>query len=433
MSFFRFSKQSESVNPSDSLKSQVVVNELNAVKACTPYIRFTQDGLIIEANELFLTTMGYTLSEIVGKHHKLFCVPSYATSDEYRFFWEDLAQGKAFAGSFLRLKKNGEHVYLEARYFPVKDTDGKVVSVIKLASDVTERRKKDIDSKAIFTAINRSMAVIEFSPDGTIIDSNENFNQTMRCNAEDIKGKHHRIFCFDEFYKENPDFWKRLSSAKVFGGRFKRKNLKGDTVWLEATYNPIIDDTGKVYKIIKFATDITDRVDAALQAVDMAAATSEQTSQIADNAVAVLNDAVQTSGEIATQVQEASSLGMQLSKEAKSIDEIVTTIRAIADQTNLLALNAAIEAARAGDSGRGFAVVADEVRKLAARTSEATSEIASVVSGNATLISNIDKKLNTINVIAERGQHNIRDVAAGITDVSSGVSQFVAMVEKLRP
>ncbi|MDP5137783.1 methyl-accepting chemotaxis protein [Rheinheimera baltica] len=165
----------------------------------------------------------------------------------------------------------------------------------------------------------------------------------------------------------------------------------------------------------------------------MAAATSEQTSQITYNAVEVLNEAVTTSSDIATQVQQASAIGAQLSKQAKSIDDIVTTIRAIADQTNLLALNAAIEAARAGESGRGFAVVADEVRTLAARTSVATAEITKVVRNNADLIKNIDQQLSEINSIAEKGQHSISNVASGIADVGAGVTQFVGMVEKLRP
>ncbi|WP_445426806.1 MULTISPECIES: methyl-accepting chemotaxis protein [unclassified Alishewanella] len=172
---------------------------------------------------------------------------------------------------------------------------------------------------------------------------------------------------------------------------------------------------------------------AANQAVDIAAATSEQTSQITQNASKVLEDAVRTSETIAVQVKKASDIGSQLSHESKSIADIVNTIRGIADQTNLLALNAAIEAARAGESGRGFAVVADEVRKLAGRTAEATSEISSVVKTNSDLISQIDSQLTGISSISSDGQERIMEVSLGIADVAQGVANFVDVVQRLKP
>lgn len=433
MTFFGLRRRETNIEPTIDAAILASQNDLEAIKEHTAFISFTPEGEILEVNNLFLNVVGFRQDEVLGKHHRMFCLSSYASSDEYRLFWRDLANGKAFSGNFLRLKKNGDKLYLEASYFPVTNAQGIVTKVIKIANDITTKHNNLADREAIFTAINRSMAVIEFSPDGTIVTANDNFTKVMNCNLADIKNKHHKSFCYDDFYKENPDFWHRLSTSKVYSGRFKRKDANGNTVWLEATYNPILNDQGKVYKIIKFATDITERVANALQAVEMAAATSEETSQITNNAVAVLNDAITTSSEIASQVQKASAVGVQLSSQAKSIDEIVTTIKAIADQTNLLALNAAIEAARAGESGRGFAVVADEVRKLAARTANATVEITTVVGSNATLIANIDQQLNVINGIAEKGQHSIRDVAAGIADVGAGVNQFVSMVEKLRP
>lgn len=433
MSFFGFSKRETQAIPAVNAALLAAQHDIDAIRKYTAFISFTPDGHILEANALFLNVVGYQAADVIGKHHRMFCLPSYANSDEYRLFWRELAKGNTFTGNFLRLKKNGTPLHLEASYFPVTNTEGQVIKVIKIANDITEKHTSLADREAIFTAINRSMAVIEFSVDGTVLTANDNFTRVMNCNLEDIKGKHHRIFCFDDFYKEHPDFWQRLTSAKVFSGRFQRKDLRGKTIWLEATYNPIINEAGKVYKVIKFATNISERVETAMQAVEMAAATSEETSQITDNAVAVLNEAVTTSADIASQVQQASAVGIKLSEQAKSIDDIVNTIKAIADQTNLLALNAAIEAARAGESGRGFAVVADEVRKLAARTAEATAEITAVVKNNAALINDIDKKLVAINGIAEKGQHSIRNVAAGIADVGAGVNQFVTMVEKLRP
>lgn len=430
-----FSRQKTSENPASVYARDLALleNDLNAIRANIAFISFTPDGTILDANKLFLDTVGYDYVEVIGKHHRLFCDKNYTASSAYQQFWRQLSQGQAQTGTVARQHKSGNPLYLQASYFPVLDDTGRVTKVIKLAGDVTKDQLALRDKNAILNALDKSLAVIEFAPDGTIIGANDNFLQTMHYSLEQLRGKHHRLFCFDEFYRQHPDFWQRLASGQVFSGRFERKDARGQSIWLEATYNPIRDEHGHVCKVIKFASDISQRVNAARQAVEMAAATSEQTSQITTNAVQVLNDAVATSVQIAKQVQQAAASGAELSQQAKNISDIVATIRGIAEQTNLLALNAAIEAARAGDSGRGFAVVADEVRKLAGRTAEATAEIARVVHTNTDLIRTIDTQLTAINTIAEHGQHSVEEVAAGIADVGQGVANFVAVVERLKP
>lgn len=408
-------------------------DDMRGIKDNTAFISFDLQGHILEVNDIFLSVVGYPRTEVLGKHHRIFCSSALIQSREYEAFWRDLAQGKSFSGTFARLKKNGDNVFLSANYFPVKDANDQVVKIIKIASDVTESQVALKAKNAVLEALDKSLAVIEFTPDGDIITANENFQKTMGFSLNSIVGKHHKIFCEADFYRDNPHFWQSLRNGQHFSGRFKRKDANGEIIWLEATYNPIFDETGKVYKVIKFASDITERVTTAMKAVDMAAVTSEETSQITSNAVNVLNEAIETSHHIADQVKEASVIGSQLSTQSKSINEIVTTIRSIADQTNLLALNAAIEAARAGDSGRGFSVVADEVRKLAADTSQATAEISRVVQNNTALISEIDTKLNTITGIALHGEDSISEVASGLADVRNGVNQFVQMIETMRP
>ncbi len=406
--------------------------ELSAVKMHTAYICFTPDGKVIDANELFLKTMGYKLDEIVGQHHRMFCPKSYQESADYQTFWQRLAAGDPLNGTYQRIDKTGRSLYLEATYFPVKDVTGKVTKVVKIANDVTEMHTRMVSKEQTYNAIDRSMAIIEFKPDGTILTANINFLNTMGYRLEQITNQHHRMFCYDDFYRDHPKFWQEIAAGAFKSGRFERVDSKGHKVWLEASYNPIFDAEGRVYKVVKFAANITERVAATMEAVELAAATSEQTSQIASNAVSVLHEAVETSHKIANQVQEATDLGNQLMAQSKNINEIVVTIRAIADQTNLLALNAAIEAARAGDAGRGFAVVADEVRKLAARTATATTEITQVVGNNTSLIANMEKELSAINDIALHGEESINQVASGLEDVGAGVSRFVSMVVNLK-
>ncbi|MFZ1548567.1 MAG: methyl-accepting chemotaxis protein, partial [Candidatus Nitrotoga sp.] len=309
--------------------------------------------------------------------------------------------------------------------------DNVVVKIIKIASDITQAKNLLLDRNALFTALDKSLAVIEFDPSGKILTANQNFLNTVGYRIDDLVGKHHRIFCYDSFYQLNPDFWARLASGHFQSGQFERKNSSGTSVWLEATYNPISDNNGKVYKVIKFASDITDRVNTTRTVAEAASSTLEQTSQIATNAISVLDDAVTTSNNISEQVSFAANAIDQLNSRAHSIIEIVGTIRAIADQTNLLALNAAIEAARAGEQGRGFAVVADEVRKLAARTNEATVEIGAVVDSNCELTSTIREQMDQVSQISLKGQQKIADVSIGMREIEQGVSNFSSTVNQL--
>nr|WP_119394516.1 methyl-accepting chemotaxis protein [Salinibius halmophilus] len=287
------------------------------------------------------------------------------------------------------------------------------------------------EAKAIYEALNRSMAVIEFEPDGTIIRANENFLQTVGYRLQEIQGKHHRMFCTPEFYQENPRFWQQLASGDISGGKFKRINSSGEEVWIEATYNPLYDAQGEVYKIIKFASNITPRIELAAQAAAMATESSVETRQITDNAATVLQDAMRTAQDINQRVLQATELGSQLGEQAQSISKIVSTIQSIAEQTNLLALNAAIEAARAGESGRGFAVVADEVRNLAGNTAEATKEISGVVERNSALIEQIESQLSGASSVASQGQDKVAEVASGLEEVSKGIANLAKLVGDL--
>lgn len=402
-------------------------NDLNAIKANMGFIEFTPVGEILDANDLFLAVIGYQLSEIQGKHHRIFCEREYGSSQEYLAFWEQLRAGNAQRGTFKRIGRNGQTIWLEASYFPVFN-DGRVTKVIKIASDITASRSSLLDRNALFDALNKSLAVIEFDPLGTILTANDNFLKTVGYSLADVVGKHHRIFCPDSFYRDNPRFWSLLADGNFQSGQFERKDSAGREVWLEATYNPIFDSSGKVYKVIKFASDITARINTAHHAVSAAASTSEQTSQITTKARLLLEDAIATATRVSSQINQAAQVTDELKNQSQSISEIVSTIRAIAEQTNLLALNAAIEAARAGDQGRGFAVVADEVRKLAGRTSEATAEIASVVNVNHDLTQSIRDQMEQVSQISLQGQEKITEVSVGMKQIEQGVANFAQTV-----
>lgn len=405
----------------------------DAVHGSVATITFTPDGTVLAANDLFLNVVGFSAPEVIGQHHRIFCDKLYAQSSDYQQFWADLKQGRSRTGVFQRFNKRGEVIWLEATYFPVK-LRGVVTKVIKIAADITEHHLQLLSQQAVVTALDRSLAVIEFTPGGEVIAANGNFLHTMGYTLAQVQGKHHRIFCDDQFYRDQPHFWDELGRGQFKSGLFCRQNSHGSKVWLEATYNPILDEHRKVVKVIKFASDITERInksDAVREAAMLAHDAARETLNCAERGAGLLSSVVDTSSLIASQLTHSIGLINQLNEQSRSIEAIVSTISSIADQTNLLALNAAIEAARAGDQGRGFAVVADEVRQLAARTSLSTDEIAKVVQNNRELTAKVTSEMSDVASSAELGKQQVGEVDEVMSDIRREANNVSSTVSDL--
>ena len=231
----------------------------DAINRSQAVIEFTPDGTILWANDNFLSAVGYTLEQIKGQHHRMFCEPSYTAKPEYAAFWKRLQNGQFDAGEYKRVTSLGEPIWIQASYNPVFDDNGKVVKVVKFATDITEQKLKNADFQGQLAAIGKSQAVIEFDMDGTIRWANENFLKTLGYTLDEIKGQHHRMFA-EASYATSPEyaaFWKRLNEGTFDAGEYKRFGKGGKEVWIQASYNPIMDDTGKPFKVVKYATDVT--------------------------------------------------------------------------------------------------------------------------------------------------------------------------------
>ncbi|MER0238496.1 PAS domain-containing methyl-accepting chemotaxis protein [Fulvimarina sp. MAC8] len=509
---------------------------LDALSKSLAIAEFNTNGELVTANEIFCRILGYNLNELKGKNHKSFITPEEASSREYKDFWPNLARGQTDAGEFQRIGKSGKEIWMQASYNPIKNKRGEVIGVVKQATDITDERRQRVETEAKMAALSRIQAVIEFLPSGEIITANENFLSATGYKLNEIVGSHHRMF-MEPQEAQSPDyveFWLRLNRGEPVTGDFRRIGKGAREVWLYASYNPVFGPCGKIVKIVKFASDVTERVRAVtaistglsllaqndltcrleqpfsstfeplrqdfnasitqiastmnkiLQSSDgirrgteeisvaaddlsrrtetqaasleeTAAALNEITSTVKKTAVdaSQANNAVSTartdavrSGEI---VGNAIAAMDSIESSSRQIERIIGVIDEIAFQTNLLALNAGVEAARAGEAGRGFAVVASEVRGLAQRSAEAAKEIKTLISTSGeqvglgvklvketgSALERIVEQINNINSLVSNMANSVQEQSTGLGEVNVAVGQMdkvtqqnAAMVEE---
>ncbi|GGY19124.1 PAS domain-containing methyl-accepting chemotaxis protein [Paludibacterium paludis] len=431
---------------SDKMERLETEGKLSAIDRAQAVIEFDLSGKVLSANNNFLELMGYRIEQIRGMHHRMFVDPHEAAKPEYQSFWERLARGDFFTGEFKRIGNGGREVWIQATYNAVLDPRGQPIKVVKLASDITEAKLQNAEFHAKVDAITAGQAVVEFDLEGNILTANRHFLAIMGYTLREIQGQHHSIFCTSEYTHsaEYRDFWLSLNEGKFVNGRFHRIGKFSRDVWIQATYNPILDLNGQVAKVVKYAHDVSKEVQMEREITQKSHLMTEKVGTLISSIKAVTHfsgEASDTSCLAATVAKEGSvaldqSLKVisQIRSSADHIAEIVRVISEIANQTNLLAFNAAIEAARAGQHGVGFSVVAAEVRKLAERCSQAAREITDQV---RQADSQIDQGLEVSKQAANHFKGILDSVdrtAASvqqIVDVTQGQSDMVGIVTEL--
>ncbi len=233
--------------------------QVAAIRKSQAVIAFAMDGTVLDANENFLKALGYTLDEIKGRHHSMFVDEAFRQSFEYKEFWAALNRGEYQAAEYKRIGKGGKEVWIQASYNPILDADGKPFKVVKFATDVTAQKIQNSDFVGQIAAVNKSQATIEFKMDGTVVTANDNFLKALGYTLDEIKGRHHSMFV-DEAFRQSPEykeFWAALNRGEYQAAEYKRIGKGGKEVWIQASYNPIMDLNGKPFKVVKYATDIT--------------------------------------------------------------------------------------------------------------------------------------------------------------------------------
>ena len=509
-------------------------------------IEFLPDGTILTANANFCKVMEYSEDEVVGKHHRIFCDPKYTNSAEYANFWAELAQGRINAGEFERVTQEGKRVWLNASYTPVKDADGHVMKVTKIATDITDMVAARLQGENVKAAVDTGWAFIEFDPTGIILSVNRNFLSVLGYSEEkEVVGQHHQIFCEEEYARSGAykKFWSDLAAGQIQSGEFKRQTRTGEEVWINASYTPIKDFNGNVVKVIKIAADISALKMPILQVRDIIASmaqgdltrqfdmtaegyvqemgdalnvaienlnallgnigknaglvadassgvleksesaknnTAEVASAIAQMAKGAQDQALKTdeSSKLVEQVKTSSSdmeekansiyqtaeKGQQrcenglktiknliknmdgindsatvtsesisiLTQRAEEIGRTLNVITDIAAQTNLLALNAAIEAARAGDAGRGFAVVAEEIRKLAEDSRRSAIDIEKIIGDVQKDTQSASKAIETMSSSVKDGNVATQEASVIFEEIAQASSDTLNFSKKIQ-
>ena len=387
---------------SEVIRNADFAGQIDAINKAQAVIQFTLDGKILDANDNFLNTLGYSLAEIKGQHHSIFVDVAYRSSTDYRMFWDKLARGEYEAGQYRRIGKGGREVWIQASYNPIMGPDGKPVKVVKYATDVTEQVKA---SEALQTAVRQTQAVV---------DAAKNNDLRERIPTDGKSGEIGQL------------------CDGVNGLLDTMSSILADVLESSQTLS------SAAREIANGNTDLSQRTEEQAASLEETAASMEElTSTVRQNAenAQQANKLASSASDVAirggTVVAEVVQTMEGITHASRKIADIIGVIDEIAFQTNILALNAAVEAARAGDQGRGFAVVAAEVRNLAQRSANAAKEIKGLISDSVSKVESGSRLVDTAGKTMEEIVQSVKRVTDIMAEISAASQEQRGGIEQV--
>lgn len=459
----------ETANTALQEELQNYKGQVEAISRSQAVIEFELDGTIITANQNFLNAVGYSLDEIQGQHHSMFVDHEYRNSFEYRNFWAELAKGDFKAAEFRRFGRNNKEIWIQASYNPVFDSEGRPFKVVKYASDITQAKLKEADSTGQLEAISKGQAVIEFNMDGTIISANDNFCNALGYSIDEIRGHHHRMFVIESERNSASytEFWAKLNRGEFDGGEYKRVGKGGKEIYIQATYNPILDMNGRPFKVVKYASDVTDavlaredlkrKVDQILNVVH-AAARGDLTMQIdvdgddpigqmgtglseffsdlrssiasiAENASSLAGASEElssVSNEMSSNAEETSAQANMASTVSDEVSQNVQTVATGVEELNEAIREIAKNASSAANVSQQAVTVANETNTTIAKLGDSSAEIGKVVK----VITSIAEQTNLLALNATIEAARAGEAGKGFAVVANEVKELAKETAK---
>ncbi|WP_024929879.1 methyl-accepting chemotaxis protein [Methylophilus sp. OH31] len=394
--------------------------QISAISKVMGVIEFDLTGKITDVNDNFAAVTGYSKQEIIGQHHQMFVEAAFRNSPEYTKFWNKLGRGEADEGQYKRVGKGSKEIWLQASYNPIFDAEGKPFKVVKYATDITAEKLRNADFAGQISAISKVMGVIEFDLTGKITAVNDNFAAVTGYSKQDIIGQHHQMFV-ESAYKSSPEykqFWDKLGRGEADDGQYKRVGKGGREIWLQASYNPIFNDEGKPFKVVKYATDISAKV---AEAQAMSQAVHETAEVVAATKAHDLTQRIAT----ANKQGEIKLLCEGVNEIVDTMSNILSTIKAAGETINSAASEISL-------GNNDLSQRTEEQASSLEETASSMEEIATNVKNNAENAKLAHGMTDQANDIATKGGEVFGKVVATMTEItesSSRIEEIISVID----